>query len=92
MALRNGANINGNLKDTSLSDFCRRIELSKLRVLAISGTARKLTVIIWNMLAKKVFYKEDTAYEFLDRKRKVQEMKKLITKFDLKADKINLQL
>ena len=37
------------------------------------------------MITKKVPYKTDTQYEFLDqkRKRKVMEMKKLIHKFDI---------
>ena len=42
---------------------------------------------------KKIPYKPATNYEFLDqkRKRKVQEMKKLIHKFDIKTDELGLQ-
>ena len=84
----------GNLKDTALSNFFKRIAFRKGRVSAISATARKLAVIIWNMLVKKTPYKAETTYEFLDqkRKRKVQEMKKLIAKFDIKTNELNLQL
>ena len=94
IALRNAANAIGNLKDTALSNFFKRIAFRKGRVSAISATARKLAVIIWNMLVKKTPYKAETTYEFLDqkRKRKVQEMKKLIAKFDIKTDELNLQL
>ncbi len=94
IALRNAANAIGNLKDTALSNFFRRIAFRKGRVSAISATARKLAVIIWNMLVKKVPYKPETDYEFLDqkRKRKVMEMKKLIHKFDITPDDLGLQL
>ena len=94
IALRNAANAIGNLKDTALSNFFKRIAFRKGRTSAISATARKLAVIIWNMLVKKVPYKPDTDYEFLDqkRKRKVMEMKKLIHKFDITPEDLGLQL
>jgi len=64
------------------------------RTSAISATARKLAVIIWNTITKKLPYKTDTQYEFLNekRKRKVMEMKKLIHKFDITPDDLGLQL
>src|SRR6476469_7313114 len=40
IALRNAANAIGNLKDTPLSDFFKRINFRKGRVSAISATAR----------------------------------------------------
>lgn len=42
----------GNLKDTHLSNFFNRICYRKGRAVAVSATARKLAVIIWNMLVK----------------------------------------
>jgi transposase len=94
IALRNAANAVGNLKDTPLSNFFSRINFRKGRVSAISATARKLAMIIWNMVIKKQPYKNEHGYEFLDqkRKRKVQEMRKLIHKFDIKTDELGLQL
>jgi len=94
IALRQAANAVGNLKDTALSNFFKRIAFRKGRTSAISATARKLAVIIWNMITKKLPYKTDTQYEFLDqkRKRKVMEMKKLIHKFDITPDDLGLQL
>ena len=81
------AGVVGNLKDTALSNFFKRIAFRKGRTSAISATARKLAVIIWNMITKKVPYKTDSQYEFLDQKRKkVIEMKKLIHKFDITPD------
>lgn len=92
IALRNAANAIGNLKDTPLSNFFNRINFRKGRVSAISATARKLAVIIWNMVIKKQPYNNEHGYEFLDqkRKRKVKEMKKLIDKFDIKTNELGL--
>jgi transposase len=92
IALRNTANAVGNLKDTHLSNFFKRICFRRGRAAAISATARKLAVIIWNMVVKGIAYNPPTQYEFLDqkRKRKVQEMKKLITKFNLTSTELGL--
>lgn len=94
IALRNAANAIGNLKETPLSNFFNRINYRKGRVSAISATARKLAVIIWTMITKKQPYNNEHGYEFLDqkRKRKVQEMRKLIHKFDIKTNELGLHL
>ncbi len=92
-ALRNAANAIGNLKDTALSNFFRRISHRKGRISAISATARKLAVIIWNMLVKKTKYVPINEYLFLDQKRKkITQMKKQISKFDISINDLNLQL
>lgn len=93
IALRNAANAIGNLKDTPLSNFFCRINYRKGRVSAISATARKLAIIIWNMVVKKQPYNNEHGYEFLDqkRKRKIKEMRKLIHKFEIKTDELGLQ-
>ena len=89
IALRNAANAIGNLKDTHLSNFFKRVLYRRGRTAAVSATARKLAVIIWNMIAKKVAYKPSIQYLFLDQKRKlklVARIKKTINKFELKPD------
>jgi len=91
IALRQAANAIGNLKDTHLSDFFKRIAYRKGRQAAVSATARKLGVIIWTMVIKKVPYKPPTEYLFLDQKRKlkmVQLIKKNIVKFELKPEDV----
>ena len=55
IALRQAANAIGNLKDTPLG-FFRRVAFRKGRHSAVSATARKLAVIIWNMVTKKMAY------------------------------------
>lgn len=91
IALRNAANAIGNLKEGHLADFFRRINYKKGRPTAINATARKLAVIIWNMLAKGIPYKPPIQYLFLDEKRKlglVKRIQKQITKFEIQPDQL----
>lgn len=85
IALRQAANSIGNLKNTHLSDFFKRIQFRRGRAAAVSATARKLAVIIWNMVVHQQQYTPPSEYEFLDqkRKRKVREMRKQILTFGL---------
>ena len=91
IALRNAANAIGNLKETHLSNFFKRIAFRKGRQAAISATARKLAVITWNMIVKRVPYEPPIDYLFLDQKRKlgiVKRIRKNIVKFDIKPDEL----
>lgn len=87
IALRNAANAIGNLKDsTPLRDFFQRISFRKGRVSAVSATARKLAVIIWNIVVKNQPYQNPSGYMYLDEKRKlglVKRIRKQIDKFAL---------
>jgi transposase len=90
IALRNAANAIGNLKNTHLSDFFNRVSYRRGRHAAVSATARKLAIIIWNMIVKKLSYAPPSEYEYLDqkRKRKVKEMQKQILKLGITADEL----
>ena len=91
IALRQAANAIGNLKDTHLANFFKKIAYKKGRSAAVSATARKLGVILWNMITKKTPYKPPTDYLFLDQKRKlrlVQNIKKNIAKFEIKPEDV----
>lgn len=94
IALRNAANAIGNLKEsTPLADFFKRINFRKGRTSAISATARKLAVIIWNMITKKVPYCNPENYLFLDEKRKLglaKRIRKQIDKFALTKEDLGL--
>jgi transposase len=57
-ALRQAANSIGNQKDHELSAFFKRIAFKKGRVAAITATARKLAVIIWNMITRSEPYRK----------------------------------
>jgi transposase len=91
IALRNAANAIGNLKEGNLADFFRKINYKKGRATAVSATARKLAVIIWNMLVKGVPYNPPTQYMFLDEKRRlglVKRIRKQITKFEIEPEQL----
>lgn len=93
IALRNAANAIGNLKDTHLSDFFRKVLYRKGRTAAVSATARKLAVIIWNMVVKKQSYSPPTQYLFLDQKRKmglIKKMKKQMGKFEITGEDLGI--
>lgn len=90
IALRQSANAIGNLKDTHLSNFFRRIAFRKGRTSAISATARKLAVILWKMINYHQQYNPPTIYEYLDqkRKRKVRELQKQLAILDNKLEQL----
>ena len=55
------------------------------------ATARKLTVIIWNMLTKSIPYSPPSEYVFLYQKRKlkmVRRIKRNIAKFEIKPEDV----
>lgn len=95
IALRNAANTIGNLKETTpLKEFFQRINFRKGRVSAVSATARKLAVIIWNMVTKGEPYSNPEGYLFLDQKRKlglVKRIKKQIEKFGITQQDLDLK-
>lgn len=93
IALRNAANAIGNLKDTHLSNFFNRVCYRKGRTVAVSATARKLAVILWNMIVKNVPNKPPTDYLFLDEKRRLglaTRIKKQITKFAITNEELGI--
>lgn len=93
IALRNAANAIGNLKDTHLSNFFNRVCYRKGRTVAVSATARKLAVILWNMIVKNVPNKPPTDYLFLDEKRRLglaTRIKKQIIKFAITNEELGI--
>ena len=94
IALRHAANVIGNMKNANLNNFFVRISIRKGRSAAVTATARKLAIIIWNMIVKKVEYTPTIPYEFLDQKRKriVRELQKKVAKFDISADEMNFSI
>ena len=76
LALRQAANSIGNQKAHPLTPFFKRIAYRKGRNAAITATARKLAVIIWNMIVKEEVYKV-RAYEAVTNKQKHQQIRNL---------------
>jgi transposase len=91
IALRNAANAVGNLKDSDLAKFFKKIAFRKGRQAAITATARKLAIIIWNMIIKKEAYKPKSQYVFLDEKRRmIAQIRKKITKFGIDPNELGI--
>ncbi len=91
IALRNAANAIGRMKDSYLAKFFAKIAFKKGRQTAITATARKLAVIIWNMIVNQVQYASPEQYLFLDQKRRqIALLRKKITKFGIDPNELGL--
>lgn len=91
IALRNAAYSISRLKDCPLNKFYKKIAFKKGGIKAITATARKLAVIIWNMLTKKIPYHAREEYLFLDQKRRqIAVMRKKMAKFGIEANELRL--
>jgi len=91
IALRNAANAVGNLKDSDLGKFFKKIAFRKGRQAAITATARKIAVILWNMITKKEQYNPTNQYVFLDEKRRaIAQLRKKISKFGIDPNELGI--
>ncbi len=91
IALRNAANAVGNLKDSDLGKFFKKIAFRKGRQAAITATARKLAVILWNMVTKREQYNPTNQYVFLDEKRRaIAQLRKKISKFGIDPNDLGI--
>lgn len=91
IALRNAANAVGNLKDSDLGKFFKKIAYRKGRQAAITATARKIAVILWNMVTKKEQYNPTNQYLFLDEKRRaIAQLRKKISKFGIDPNDLGI--
>ncbi len=90
-ALRRAANAIGNMKAGRLNQFFRRIAFRYGRMAAITATARKLAVIIWNMLTKNEPYRYEETAVYNDRLRKLQlkNIQKRIIALNIHSDELN---
>ena len=94
-ALRHAANAIGtNLKGGALHYFFKRIAFRRGHLQAITATARKLAVIIWNMLTHKIAYQPIEQEIYLKRVRESQ-LKKVqikIRQLHIQADELNFTI
>ena len=90
-ALRQAANTIGNQTNHELSPFFKRIAYKKGRVAAITATARKLAMIIWNMITKREPYKKtqikDTAQK--TREAGLRQVQRRLKALDLSQDELS---
>ena len=92
LALRNAANTIDRLKDGALMNFFKRIAYKKGRAAAITATARKLAVIIWNMITNKQDYKpiESTLYLERIKAQKIVYIKKTMKKLGIQTIELSM--
>lgn len=85
LSLRQAANSIGNQNGHPLTPFFKRIAYRKGRNAAITATARKLAVIIWNMIIKHESYCPPDSHVILEKRRtaQIKNIKKRLFKLDL---------
>lgn len=90
-ALRHAANSIGNQKNHEFTPFFRRIAFKKGRVAAIIATARKLAVIIWNMITKKEAYKIEMVQINSEKQKalKIKQLEKKLYAMDLNKEELD---
>lgn len=92
-ALKDAANAVGLSKaEDYLSHFFKKIAFKKGRGAAITATARKIAVIIWNMIVKKQPYQPMKTAEYLDqlRQRKIKFLKKDVIKYSITTEELSM--
>ncbi len=90
LALRNAANTIGQAKTGALKSFFSRIAYKKGRAAAITATARKLAVIIWTMIVKKVDYNpmSDIVYQQNEKQNVINQIVKKMKRMNIEVDQL----
>ncbi len=90
IALRNAANSIGLMKKGALRSFFARIAFKKGRAAAITATARKLAVIIWNMVVKQLPYKpyDENSYNQKVKESVIYNIKAKMKRLDIQPHEI----
>jgi transposase len=92
LALRQAANAIGNMKTHPLKSFFNKIAYKKGRGAAITATARKLAIIIYQMLTKKEEFNPDYYDQQVEKNRlhKLIALKKKMVALNLNQEEIKL--
>jgi len=90
-AFRRAANAIGNMKKGALNQFFRRIAYRYGRMAAITATARKLAVIVYNMVSKKEAYRYEETVVYTERLRRIQlkSIQKKIKAMNIKPEELH---
>jgi hypothetical protein len=90
LALRQAANSIGNQKEHPLTPFFKRTAYRKGRNAAIAATARKLAVVIWNMVTKTQAYLLPNSDFLIERRRneQVKNIKMRLSRLNLTHDEM----
>ena len=92
LALRNAANTIDRKKEGNLMHFFKRIAYKKGRAAAITATARKLAVIIWNMIIKQEEYNpmSDKDYKLLMKQKAIKSIQYRMKKLKITTDELSM--
>ena len=92
LALRNAANTIDNKKQGALYHFFKRIVYKKGRAAAITATARKLAVIIWNMIVKKQAYNPPENEQYLKdmKEKRIKIIQKMMKKSNIITSELSV--
>lgn len=92
LVLRNAANTIERKKEGFLVSFFKRIAYKKGRAAAITATARKLAVIIWNMIVKRQQYTPINSkdYEGIIKKIKTKQILKMMKRYKIGTDSLSI--
>ena len=91
ISLRQAANSIGNQKAHPMTPFFKRIAYRKGRIAAITATARKLAIVIWNMITKGEHYLEYD-YEQVNERRKASQLRSVENRLiKLKLDEVSIK-
>ena len=90
LALRNAANTIDKKPDSALGQFFKRIAYKKGRGAAITATARKMAVIIWNMIVKHQEYSPIQSAEYRERikQNRIRSIRKMMVNSDIDIDEL----
>ena len=71
--------------------FFRRIAYKKWRAAAITTTARKMAVMIWNMIVKKQEYNPKKSDEYLEKIKAIttKQIEKMIEKYKIDINSLS---
>jgi transposase len=85
LTLRNAANSIDRKKDGHLMLFFKRIAYKKGRGAAITATARKIAVIIWNMIVKRIHYNPVNSQDYIQeiKLKKIRQIKMMMKKYEI---------
>lgn len=80
----------GKKKDSALGSFYRRMSFQHEKGVAVVATARKLAIIVYNMIEKGQAYRPESSEQYQQKLRtqKIKHIQRTIAKFDVKEEEL----
>jgi transposase len=92
LTLRNAANSIDRKKEGYLMLFFKRVAYKKGRGAAITATARKIAIIMWNMIVKRTHYSPVNTEEYIQemKTKKILQINKMIKKYKIETNYLSV--